>query len=633
MDGNIETILSYVNIVEEVSGFVKLKKVGQNYSGLCPFHSEKTPSFHVNESKGLYYCFGCGKGGNAIGFLKDIKGESFKEVIDYLKKKYNIPLEDTKSFKLEKSTVSESPLKKILNLALNYYYESLFVYMSGSRHIIKYLKDRGIYENTARDFKLGYAGYGNGLTALLFNNKADLNIAVSAGLLIKKSDSKDGFSDRFVNKLIIPIMDRAGEPVALASRIIMKEGEKSPVNFPKYINTNNSEIFVKNNTLYGLDKALPYIKKENAVFVVEGYFDMITLYSKGIKNVVATMGTALSKNHIINLSRLSDEIILIYDGDKAGINAISRGMELFRSFMETPNKNIYAVCLNDGTDPDGYVRKYGCDSLVKLIRDGKKTPVEFAIDYYIEKSENNGIIKNKENEKNIKEKISTIREVVPFLKKISDNIIFSHYVNVLANRLGLKENEVRKYINLNENEESSDRLKNNEDYHESNIFSSGSSDLNIEDLIVGKIFCNMLLTEYISDDIINEFSDKNAVFIIKEIKEILKNSAEKEKNIDIKAKIEEIVLKTENSLKWNKIYYSSILSETKNSETRSEKDIFKKLLIQLKVDNINKTCKEILTDIRSGLLDENSKLVKFKELNRLKYISKEFQRKICGYIS
>ena len=633
MDGNIETILSYVNIVEEVSGFVKLKKVGQNYSGLCPFHSEKTPSFHVNESKGLYYCFGCGKGGNAIGFLKDIKGESFKEVIDYLKKKYNIPLEDTKSFKLEKSTVSESPLKKILNLALNYYYESLFVYMSGSRHIIKYLKDRGIYENTARDFKLGYAGYGNGLTALLFNNKADLNIAVSAGLLIKKSDSKDGFSDRFVNKLIIPIMDRAGEPVALASRIIMKEGEKSPVNFPKYINTNNSEIFVKNNTLYGLDKALPYIKKENAVFVVEGYFDMITLYSKGIKNVVATMGTALSKNHIINLSRLSDEIILIYDGDKAGINAISRGMELFRSFMETPNKNIYAVCLNDGTDPDGYVRKYACDCLVKLIRDGKKTPVEFAIDYYIEKSENNGIIKNKENEKNIKEKISTIREVVPFLKKISDNIIFSHYVNVLANRLGLKENEVRKYINLNENEESSDRLKNNEDYHESNIFSSGSSDLNIEDLIVGKIFCNMLLTEYISDDIINEFSDKNAVFIIKEIKEILKNSAEKEKNIDIKAKIEEIVLKTENSLKWNKIYYSSILSETKNSETRSEKDIFKKLLIQLKVDNINKTCKEILTDIRSGLLDENSKLVKFKELNRLKYISKEFQRKICGYIS
>ena len=187
MDRNIETVLSYVNIVDEVSGFVKLKKIGQNYSGICPFHSEKTPSFHVNESKGLYYCFGCGKGGNVIGFLKDIKGESFKEVIDYLKKKYNIPLEDTKLYKSDKIRENEAPLKKILNLALNFYYENLFVYMSSSGHIIKYLNDRGIDENTARDFKLGYAGFGNGLAALLLNNKVDLDIAVNAGLLIKKT--------------------------------------------------------------------------------------------------------------------------------------------------------------------------------------------------------------------------------------------------------------------------------------------------------------------------------------------------------------------------------------------------------------------------------------------------------------
>ena len=631
MDRNIETVLSYVNIVDEVAGFVKLKKVGQNYSGLCPFHSEKTPSFHVNESKGLYYCFGCGKGGNVIGFLKDIKGESFKEVIDYLKKKYNIPLEDTKLYKSDKIRENEAPLKKILNLALNFYYENLFVYMSSSGHIIKYLNDRGIDENTARDFKLGYAGFGNGLAALLLNNKVDLDTAVNAGLLIKKPEYNRGYSDRFVNKLIIPIMDRAGEPIALASRIILREGEASPLNFPKYINTNNSEIFVKNNTLYGLDKALPFIKKENAVFVVEGYFDMITLYSKGIKNVVATMGTALSKNHIVNLSRLSDEIILLYDGDKAGINAINRGMELFGSFMESPDKNIYAVCLNDGSDPDGYVRKYGCESLIKLIRDGKKTPIEFALDYYIEKSENDGIIKDikdERNEKNLKEKISVIREIAPFLKKINNNIIFSHYINILANRLGLKENVIREYINSNETAGADVRAAGN-DFTRSAAGNSAAGyakeDLNIEDLIVGKIFCNLLLTEYISDDIMNEFSDKDAVFIIKEIKNALKNDINKENNINNNGKIEDIVLKTENSFKWNKIYYSSLLAENKNVN-----DDFKKLLIKLKIDNINKICKGILNEIRSGLLDESGKLLKFQELNRLKYISEKFQKKICN---
>ncbi|MHB8232978.1 MAG: DNA primase [bacterium] len=626
MDRNIETVLSYVNIIDEVSGFVKLKKAGQNYSGLCPFHSEKTPSFNVNESKGLYYCFGCGKGGNVIGFLKDIKGESFKEVIDYLKKKYNIPLEDTKLYKSNKTGESESPVKKILNLALNFYYENLFVYISGSRHIIKYLNERGTDENTARDFKLGYAGFGNGLTALLSNNGVDLDIAANIGLLVKKQEHNKGYSDRFVNKLIIPIMDRAGEPIALASRIISQNGGASSFNGPKYINTNNSEIFIKNNTLYGLDKALPFIKKGNAVFVVEGYFDMITLYSKGIKNVVATMGTALSKNHIVNLSRLCDEIVLLYDGDKAGINAINRGIELFQNSMDTPDKNIYAVCLNDGSDPDSFVRKYGSDSLIKLISDKKKTPIEFALDYYIEKGENSGIIKN--GELKLKGKISTIREIVPFLRKINNNIMLSHYINLLANRLALKENVIREYINSKDAAPLSINFNNNGDsIDDTGAAAALKDDLNIEDLIVGKVFCNLLLTEYVSDDIINEFSDKNAVFIIKEIKDALKNGMNDENNVNIKnGIIEDIVLKTENSLKWSRIYYSSLLGETKN-----DRDDFKKLLIKLKVDNINRTCRGILSEIKSGLLDESGKLLKFQELNRLKYISKEFQRKICGF--
>ena len=619
MDKNIETVLSYVNIVEEISGFVKLKKTGRNYTGLCPFHSEKTPSFSVNEAKGLYYCFGCGKGGNVITFLKEIKGDSFAEVVDYLKNKYNIPIEYLKFHKTDSPSKAENPVKKIINLAVNFYYENLFVYVSNSRHIMNYLAERGINANVAKDFKLGYAGFGNGLTALFKSVKADLDIAVDMGLLVKKEDRNKVYADRFVNKLIIPIMDRTGEPIALASRIITREGDQLSNNFPKYINTNNSEIFVKNNTLYGLDKALPFIKKENAVIVVEGYFDMITLYANGIKNIVATMGTALSKNHISSLSRLCDEIVLLYDGDKAGINAINRGMELFREFMDSSDKNIYAACLSGGEDPDTYVRKFGSENLIKLINESKKPPVEFAIDYYVEKNKKSGIIKNNE-ESRLKSKISVIKDVVPYFKKIGNNIIFSHYVNILANKLGLNENVIRRYIESNKSWIGTG----NTDYSLDTASEiSIKEDMGIEDIIVSKIFCNLVLTEYISDDIISEFSDKDAVYIIKEIQNAVKKGASQE---IIKGAVEEIISGTVNADKWKRIYYSGLMSE--NSGNRED---FKKLLMKLKVNNIDKICRDILEAIKSGNLDEKGKVIKFQELNRLKYISKEFQKKICGY--
>ncbi|RZV39703.1 MAG: DNA primase [Candidatus Acidulodesulfobacterium acidiphilum] len=619
MDKNIETVLSYVNIVEEISGFVKLKKTGRNYTGLCPFHSEKTPSFSVNETKGLYYCFGCGKGGNVITFLKEIRGDSFSDIVDYLKNKYNIPVEYTKFRKTDSSSQAENPVKKIINLAVNFYYENLFVYISNSRHIMNYLNERGINVDVAKDFKLGYAGFGNGLTALLKSVKADLDIAADMGLLVKKDDYNKVYADRFVNKLIIPIMDRTGEPIALASRIITRERDQLSNNFPKYINTNNSEIFVKNNTLYGLDKALPFIKKENAVIVVEGYFDMITLYANGIKNIVATMGTALSKNHISSLSRLCDEIVLLYDGDKAGINAINRGMELFREFMDSSDKNIYAACLSGGEDPDTYVRKFGSENLIKLINESKKPPVEFAIDYYVEKNKKSGIIKNNE-ESRLKSKISVIKDVVPYFKKIGNNIIFSHYVNILANKLGLNENVIRRYIESNKSWIGTG----NTDYSLDTAYEiSIKEDMGIEDIIVSKIFCNLVLTEYISDDIISEFSDKDAVYIIKEIQNAVKKGASQE---IIKGAVEEIISGTVNADKWKRIYYSGLMSE--NSGNRED---FKKLLMKLKVNNIDKICRDILEAIKSGNLDEKGKVIKFQELNRLKYISKEFQKKICGY--
>ncbi len=685
----VEAILSYVNIVDEISEFVKLKKVGSNYAGLCPFHSEKTPSFNVNETKGLYYCFGCGKGGNVIGFLKDIKGESFSEVILYLKRKYNIPLEDTKYYKSDKSQTNEEPLKKILNLSLNFYYENLFVYLSSSRHIIKYLRERGIDEDAAKDFKLGFAGFGNELTKLLSNNGANLDIGVDAGLLVKKSGAGGSYFDRFANKLIIPIFDRNSEPVAFASRSVSQDQGG-----PKYINTNNSGIFIKSNTLYGLNKSLPFIKKENAVIVVEGYFDMMTLYLRGVKNVVATMGTALSKSHIINLSRLCDEVILLYDGDRAGINAINRGIGLFQGFMDNSDKNIYAVCLSGGDDPDSFVRKYGPDRLIQFVSDNKKSPVDFALDYYINippesgtdlanagkrmpeahslpqarppmRAENAGALKNNykndsysiENNKNggiiyydkdemggLKKKISILKDIAPVLKSIDNNIILSHYINLVSNKLGLRESVVRSYVTSKKIPEFRDLS----DIHSE----SAKENLNIEDLIIGKLFCNLPLTDYINDDTIKEFSDKDAIYIIREIKKA--QDAFKVSEADAEGGsgfhggnsriVEEIISNTENKPKWSRIYYFATFSfdyfdyKDKKNETDSggvhledDKRDVKRLLIKLKIDNMNRACGRLLNELKSGKLDKSAKLLKLKELNNLKYLSKELQKKICSF--
>lgn len=641
MNRNVEIILSHVNIVEEISSFVKLKKTGQNYSGLCPFHAEKTPSFSVNESKGFYYCFGCGKGGNVINFLKEIRGESFGEIVEYLKGKYNIPLETTKFYDSRGSDENKDPARKILRLALDFFFENLFVYKSASLHASRYIAERGISQAIAKEFKLGYAGFGNGLTALLYNNKADMDLAAGIGL-IRKNESQPRFSDRFINKLIIPIMDRSGDPIAFASRMLPGDNSYGRSNYPKYVNTNNSDVFVKNNSLFGLDKSLPYIKKENSVFIVEGYFDMITLYSRGLKNVVATMGTALSKNHILNLSRICDEIVLLYDGDKAGINAINRGMELFEGFMDDANKNIYAVCINDGSDPDSFVRKHGSDPLKKLIINNKKTPVDFILDYYtlhptvpsgsLENNPNNDIIKNKGGLAELKEKSAVIKNIAPFIRKINNEIVFSHYINLLANRLGLKESSVRDYVFQ---ESAIHGALSNSAISDTAVVADAADNItsrNTEDLIIQKIFNNLLLTEYISDDIIHEFSDEDAVFIIREIKNLLDNDVDLANSGlgSFREAAEEIIGRTKNNSKWREIYYSGLMEEdAESAESSRQRSSFKKLLIKLKVDNLNKTCSNLLSEIKSGFLDENGRLLKLRELNRLKSVSNEFQKKLA----
>ncbi|MHB8281719.1 MAG: DNA primase, partial [bacterium] len=731
MNSDIQTILDSVNITDEISVFVNLKKVGRNYSGLCPFHSEKTPSFNVDNDKGLFYCFGCGKGGNVINFLMDIKGESFVEIITYLREKYSIPVSDDwnkNNFKQYKnsnyysginnnsdnSAFSEkAEIKKILKLALNYYYENLFIYKKIGADTLNYLQLRGISKESAKEFKFGYAPFNKGLSKILAENKIQLDIAVNIGLLYKNGNS---YADRFINKLIIPIFDQFDEPIAFAARIINSGGKTNNAeDGPKYVNTNNSLVFNKNKTLFGLNKSLNYIKNLNYVIVVEGYFDMISLYNGGIKNIVATMGTALSKNHILALSRLCDNIVLLYDGDEAGLNAINRGLELFKEFMDNSEKNIYAVSLKDDEDPDSFVQKFGGDKLKAYLNCNKKRIIEFVIDYYINKYlmpdnkqikyKNNtntigrqsdkphekqsinesGIVPNYELSFNddmefnkeiiLKKKILIIDNIVPFLN-IDNVILFSYYINLIAGKIGLNEKLVREYINnkkmrynnkyiesfTNYNYNSAannsinstgigfnsinkypDGSRNNKINYKNDCNDNGNTDNNsisqiienkkidknneskydlqgdnfgqdeigdeldelnkqsyrIEKMILIDIFRNFLLTKFINESILNEFSDKDIVLIIKEIRYLLSNdvsdalnSAEnkliQEGHQILKAKfsnyinIGEVFEKTQNPSKWKKLYYECQFVHS---------DIDKNLTITSShLDNNNSSC-------------------------------------------
>ena len=814
MSSDIQTILDSVNIYDEVSAFVKLKKVGRRYSGLCPFHSEKTPSFNIDAEKGLFYCFGCGKGGNVINFLMDIKGESFIETINYLKEKYNIAAADDwtqNNFKQysninnyrnnnqdNKEFSEKAEIKKILKLTLNYYYENLFIYKKTSTNILNYLRTRGINEEIAKEFRLGYASFNKGLSKILAENKLQLDIAVNIGLLYKNGGN---YTDRFSNKLIIPIFDQFDEPIAFAARIINVGGKNNIEDGPKYVNTNNSLVFNKNKTLFGLNKSLNYIKDLNYAIVVEGYFDMISLYNGGIKNTVATMGTALSKNHILSLARLCDNIVLLYDGDEAGLNAINRGMELFKEFMDNSEKNIYAVSLKDNEDPDSFIQKFGSDNLKIYLDRNKKRIIEFIIDYYINKyltpAANSGQIKFNSNtaggqegdieeeqgqkidisntkqnyelnfdnnnikfnkEIILKKKIYIIDNLIPFLN-IDNTILFSYYINLIAGKLGLNEKLVREYVNnklssyINNKRmqynnryanEHNNRTMNVGFYNEGgylpgsknnltnyknifdganniNIIKSGSITNNIDSdyfnltenskatghsetesallehnpretlnnqsnrieiMILSAIFRKFMLTKLINESILKEFSDRDIVIIIKEIKYLLSNdvsvnapdslnfsedkliqgsSRELTTKFSVMAAIDEVFKKTQNPQKWRMLFYecqfvkddingtvniadnyiSGIFSNFENNDmsdktvladfedsAKVEERNFIRLIVRRKINNVLILKSNLIKDLNDGLLSAEDWDKKSKELLAVKNLVEKLHKKM-----
>ena len=366
----IQNIQSHVEILDIVGTYVKLKKRGTNYLGLCPFHNEKTPSFTVSPVKEIYKCFGCGKSGNSISFLMDLEKYSYVEALRWLAARYSIAIEETTvspEVKILQQT-SES-LFIINNFAQDFFNNALFNTEEGQNIALSYLKERGFNEDIINKFKIGYNSenrdaFAKAATGAQYSNE----LLIKSGLVVQRDDK---LQDNYRGRIIFPIHNPSGKVLGFGARII-KKNDKAP----KYINTPENELYIKSKILYGAYFARMAIDKADECLLVEGYTDVVSLHQAGVENVVASGGTSLTTDQLKLVKKYCNNLTIIYDGDEAGIKAALRGLDLALE----ERLQVKLVLIPDGEDPDSYVNKVGADEFKLFIQKNKKDFILFQLE-------------------------------------------------------------------------------------------------------------------------------------------------------------------------------------------------------------------------------------------------------------
>ncbi|MDP9130622.1 MAG: DNA primase [Candidatus Binatota bacterium] len=350
----IAEIRNRASIVEVISDYVTLKKAGRNHMGLCPFHGEKTPSFTVNEEKGIYHCFGCHAGGSVFQFLMEYDHQSFPEAVEQVAKRYGIVIERSDAGNYQRDLGERENLFRINERAAANYQRILFDHAEG-KAALEYLKRRGVDDAIARKFMLGFAPQGgSGLVGLIKKESLALADAIKLGLVGQRNPQQ--YYEKFFARVMFPIANAAGKIVGFGGRV-MDQG------MPKYLNSSETPLFHKGSTVYGLHQAKEGIRQADRVVVVEGYLDVIALAQHGVGYAVATLGTALSVEHVRALSRYTKNIVALFDGDDAGLKAAARSFEIF---VEAGLLGRAAFLPKD-EDPDTFVRQQGKDAVEKLV--------------------------------------------------------------------------------------------------------------------------------------------------------------------------------------------------------------------------------------------------------------------------
>ncbi|MBO6271919.1 DNA primase [bacterium] len=444
----ISQIKDRLDIVDVVSQSVVLKKSGANYWGLCPFHNDKKPSLCVSPSKGIYKCFSCGEGGDALTFLLKTRNQDFKELIAELAERFGIEMPKNTGFNPQNKEI-KAEMKKACREAVKFYQKQLTLDKDSAK-ATSYLKQRSIGDDIVELFSLGWAPNDYQKLYDHLKDKFSEEVLEKAGLILKSS--KGNWIDRFRNRIIIPIQNEDGEYVAFGARAV-DEGQN-----PKYLNSADSLIYNKRKILFGLYTAKESIKEEDSVIIMEGYFDVISTQAHGIKNCVASCGTAFTQEHVRLLSRYtkSRRIYLSFDTDSAGVNATTKGGETIRevfkslgnikqfdeSHVSSGDENyaceIRVVSPPEGKDPDEYIRAYGADAMRQHI---KNAPL--LIDFEL-----NNVLKRSHTAGSPQEKAQIVQEVIPILCEIHNRVIQGEYIKMVATALDVSEEglalEIRK---------------------------------------------------------------------------------------------------------------------------------------------------------------------------------------------
>jgi DNA primase len=425
----IENILDSARIEEVVGDFVRLTKRGVNHIGLCPFHNEKTPSFTVSSAKGIFKCFGCGAGGDSVGFIMKHENYSYVEALRYLANKYSIEIEEQEQTPTQIKELNErETLYAVSSFAKNYFIKTLNETEEGKSLGLSYFKERGFSSKTIETFQLGYAlQEKDAFTQNALKNGYTIDSLEKSGLTIVKENNYQ--ADRFRGRVIFPIQNFSGKIVGFGGRIL---SSVQSGNTAKYINSPETAIYHKSDVLYGLYPAKTTIKKEDCCYLVEGYTDVISLFQTGIENVVSSSGTSLTVGQIKLIRKLTDNITIVYDGDNAGIKAALRGISLILQ----EGMNVRVVLLPEGEDPDSFARNNTKEDCLNYIQQHEESFIQFKTNLLL-KDVGNDPIKKAKLINEIAGDISLIKDLMTrslFIKECSTLLDVSE--EVLAQTVG-----------------------------------------------------------------------------------------------------------------------------------------------------------------------------------------------------
>ena len=418
----IDRIMDATKIEEVVSEFVTLKKRGVNYIGLCPFHNDSHPSFSVSPTRGICHCFTCGKGGNAINFLMELEQMTYPDALRWLAKKYHIEIKERELSSEEKQRESERESMFIVNEWAAKYFQNILQNDVDGRAIgMQYFRSRGFRDDIIKKFQLGFSlNQRTALADAAVKEGYNPKYLAATGVLIASDKEPGQYFDRFSGRAIFPWFSVSGKVVAFGGRVL--DSRTKGVN-QKYVNSPDSEIYHKERELYGLYQAKKAIAKEDCVFMVEGYTDVISMHQCGIENVVANSGTALSVHQIRLLHRFTNNIVLLYDGDAAGVHAALRGTNM----LLEEEMNVKVLFLPDGNDPDSFARNHTAERFRQYIADNQTDFIQFKTDIMLK-----GVtdpVKRSE----------AINSIVESISKIKNQITRASYITDCSHRLGVNE--------------------------------------------------------------------------------------------------------------------------------------------------------------------------------------------------